>query len=287
MGRKRDAERAELIERLGVSKTKHYSKNELLEMAAKADEKKAKLDEKKATVDLIAGPPPTMPAAEIQIPYDLRDVKDDPFQGLSERQKHIARLRMRGLSQQAIAHIVGVAQPIISKELARIKAWQAEQGASVDQAAEVGSIRSHYSEVTEQAWKMFVLAQNRAMGEHADPNAFADQVKALALVKSSTEAHAKFLMDMGLIKKASQEVKHIIEPSPFIQNWKDGSAKKKLADTLVSSQLPALPEPTPDDIIEAEVQEPEVDIVVTQPKKSDLAEPTLDEDDDESDASED
>lgn len=276
MGRKKDPERAALLDKLGLSKTKHYSKTELLDIQAKYDAKQQKADERKAVVDLVAGPPTTMPAAEMQIPYDLRTT-EDPFHGLTERQKHIARLRMRGLSQQSIANIVGVAQPIISKELARIKDWQAEQGASVDQAAEVGSIRSHYSEVTEQAWKMFVLAQNRAMSvESPDPNAFGDQVKALALVKSSTEAHAKFLMDMGMIKKASQEVKHIIEPSPFIKNWNDGSAKKKLADTLVSSQLPALPEPTPDDVIDGEVEEvKEVDVVVPAPK-SDLAEPTPD-----------
>lgn len=278
MGRKKDVERAALVEKLGLSTTKHYSKAELLEIQAKHEAKQQKDEERKAAVDLVAGPPPSLPAAELQIPYDLRTV-EDPFHGLTERQKHIARLRMRGLSQQAIANLVGVAQPIISKELARIKEWQAEQGANVDQTAEVGSIRSQYSEVTEQAWKMFVYAQNRAMNlESPDPNAFADQVKALALVKSSTEAHAKFLMDMGLLKKASQEIKHVIEPSPFIQSWKDGSAKKKLADTLVSSQLPALPEPTPDDVIDGEVQEQEVDIVV--PVKSDLAEPTPDEEDD-------
>lgn len=276
MGRKVDPERAALVEKLNVSRTKHYSKTELLEMAAKADAKEQVANEKRALTDMIAGPPPTMPAADLQIPYDLR-TSDDPFGGLTERQKNIARLRMRGLSQQTIANLVGVAQPIISKELARIKEWQVEQGASVDQAAVVGHIRSNFSEVTEAAWILYTQAQNSAMGSEPNPNAFSDSVKALAVVKSSTEAHAKFLMDMGLIKKAAQEVKHIVEPSPFIKNWNDGSAKKRLADSIVSSQLPALLEPSLDDYIEGEVQEPEVDIVVPMPKKSDLAEPMLDE----------
>jgi len=276
MGRKVDLERAALVEKLGVSKTKNWSKKELLEMEAKRVAKEEKAAEKKAMTDMIAGPPPTMPAAELQIPYDLRTTPDDPFNGLTERQKNIARLRMRGLSQQTIANLVGVAQPIISKELARIKEWQAEQGASVDQAATVGHVRSVYSEVTEAAWLLFSKAQNAMLGENPNPNAFADSVKALAVVTSSTQAHTKFLMDMGMLKKAAQEIKHVIEPSPFIANWKDGSAKKKLADTLVSSQLPALPEPTPDDVIEGEVQEQEVDIVVPAPKVSDLAEPTPD-----------
>ena len=275
MGRKKDLEREKLIKELGVSTSKNWSKSELLEMAAKREAKEQTAMEKRALTDMIAGPPPTMPAAELQIPYDLR-TQEDPFGGLTERQKNIARLRMRGLSQQTIANLVGVAQPIISKELARIKEWQAEQGANVDQAAAVGHIRSVYSEVTEAAWLLYSKAQN-AMMNADNANAFGDAVKALAVVKSSTEAHAKFLMDMGMIKKAAQEVKHVIEPSPFIKNWNDGSAKKNLADTIVSSQLPALHEPTPDDVIEGEVQEPEVDIVVPVPKKSDLAEPTPDE----------
>lgn len=247
MGRKVDPERAALLKKLGLENTrKNWSKSELQEMNKRRAEKEQEAAEREALTTLIAGPPPVSPPAEMEIPYDLRG-QEDPFTGLTERQKLIARLRMRGLSQQAIANIVNVAQPIISKELARIKEWQAERGANIDQNEVVGNTASLYEEVEYRAWELFHKTEE-----------VAEKAKALAVVMQAREKNTKLLMDLGLIKKAGQEVKHTIEVSPFLKSWNDEKGKKQLANTIVAGQLTELTEPSPD-IEDGEIVEDEDD----------------------------
>lgn len=264
MGRKKDLEREALIAKLGVSPTKHWTKEELLAMEKRQAEKAAKQSEQTAMTAIIAGEIPDVPPAHLEIPYDIRG-QEDPLSGLSERQKNIARLRMRGLSQQAIANLVGVAQPIISKELKIIKDWQAARGANVDQAAVVGGTSTLYEEVEQMAWQMYYTPNNTV----------ADKAKCLAVVMQAREKHLNMLMDLGLLKKAKTEVSHTMKISPFLQDWQDKQEKKQYADNLVASQLKGLPEPQPDEDIIEGVEEParaEVEVFT----KSDLAEPTLD-----------
>lgn len=271
MGRKKDLEREALIQKLGVSTTKHWTKEELLAMEKKQAEREAKVSEQTALTAIIAGEVPDVPPAELEIPFDLRG-KADPLGGLSDRQKNIARLRMRGMSQQAIANIVGVSQPIISQELKVIKDWQAERGSKIDQSAIVGNTATLYEEVEQMAWQMY----------YTSGNTVADKAKCLSVVMQAREKHNNLLMDLGLLKKASQEITHTMKVNPFIQNWKDSHEKKAYADSIVAGQLKALPEPSPDeDIIDADLADPVVpvqDVEVILPTKTDLAEPTPDED---------
>ncbi len=176
---------------------------------------------------------------------------------------------MRGLSQQAISNLEGVSQPIISQELKKIKDWQAERGANVDQQVIVGNTGTLYEEVEQMAWQMYYTPEI-SVGEKA---------KCLAVVMAAREKHTKLLMDLGLIKKASSEVKVTHEISPFLATWKE-KQKKELADSIVEGQLKALPEPEPEreDVIDAEFTETleDDDVEVVAPKTN-LAEPTLDE----------
>lgn len=247
MGRKVDQERLQLLKELGLEKSKkNWSKRELKELLAKREAKRKRLEKAKNITDLIAGEPPQNTSAEeLEIPYDMRE-QEDPFSGLTERQKIIARLRMRGLSQKAIANVVEVSQPMVSKELARIKEWQTERGANVDQAAIVGNTASLYEEVEYRAWELY----------HGSDEV-SERAKALSLVMSAREKQTKLLMDLGLLKRAATETVHTVEVNPFIQKWEDGEAKKNLADSIVISQLPPLAEPTidedyEDDIIDGE-----------------------------------
>lgn len=273
MGRKKDPIKAALMEKLGASPNKNWTKEELLAMEKRQAEKDAKDAEKAALTHIVAGDIPDVAPANLEIPFDLRG-QEDPFTGLTERQKRIARLRLRGLSQAAIAKFENVSQPIISQELKKIKEWQAERGANVDQNAVVGGTASLYEDVEQMAWQMY-YTENISVGEKA---------KALAVIMSAREKHTRLLMDLGLLKKASTEVKVTHQISPFLEQWKS-KEKKELADAVVSSQLKALPEPAPEpeDILEGEIAEDEDDVddvvQVLPSKKTDLAEPTLDTDD--------
>lgn len=268
MGRKKDPVKAALIAKLGAGENKHWTKEELLAMEKRQEEKAARNAEQEALTQIVAGNVPAVAPAHLEIPFDLRG-QEDPFSGLTERQKRIARLRMRGLSQQAIANLENVSQPIISQELKKIKDWQAERGANVDQNVIVGNTGTLYEEVEQMAWQMY-YTQGISVGEKA---------KCLAVVMSAREKHTRLLMDLGLIKKADTNVKVTHEISPFLQQWKQKD-KKQLADTIVSSQLKALPEPAPEEITDAELvetEEQEEDVEIVLPKKTDLAEPTLDD----------
>lgn len=269
MGRKKDPIKAALIEKLGASPNKNWTREELLAMEKRLAEKDSKDAEQKALTHIIAGDVPAGPPETMEIPFDLRG-QEDPFSGLTERQKRIARLRMRGLSQQAIANLEKVSQPIISQELRKIKDWQAERGANVDQNVIVGSTGTLYEDVEQMAWQMYYTPEI-SVGEKA---------KCLAVVMAAREKHTKLLMDLGLIKKASTEVTVKHEISPFLSQWNDKRSKKQLADSLVAQDLKALPEPSPEpDVVEGEFSEDapvEEDLEVVSPK-SDLAEPTPDD----------
>ncbi|NBU70800.1 MAG: hypothetical protein EBS53_05020 [Bacteroidetes bacterium] len=246
MARTKDKEREELIKRLGVPENTKLTKIQLQEKLQKQIEEDEKIAEQKALTQLIAGDVPDVPADKLQIPYSPKEI-EDPFTGLTERQKMIARLRMRGLSQEAIANVIGTSQVWISKELKRIKEWQASRGKNVNQEEVVGSTASLYEEIEFRAWELYHSAEE-----------VSDKAKSLAVVMQAREKHTKLLMDLGLIKKAEINVKHTLEVSPFIKAWKNGDAKKSLGDAIVAKQLVALEEPTPDPGIEdAEVVDTE------------------------------
>jgi predicted transcriptional regulator len=273
MGRRPDAEKQEMIKKLGIEDTKkNWSKKELQDRLSRQHEQEMKAAEAKAMTQLISGNVPD-DMVNAPIPLTLPSSAEDPLNGLSERQKLVARLRMRGLSQEAIASVVGVSQPIISKELVLIKTWQTERGKNVNQAEVVGSTASLYEEVEYRAWELY--HGTTEIGEKA---------KSLAVVMQAREKHTKLLMDLGLIKKASQEFTHKIEVSPFIEKWQNGEAKKSFGDAIVAKQLTALADPTPENdagIEDAEVVEDEDD----QPRRAiyssdDLAEPTPDDSED-------
>jgi len=268
MARTKDKEKAQLAASLGISERSaaNMTKAELQARFAKNAEEESKLAEQKAMTQLIAGDVPDMPAAQMPIPYSANEI-EDPFTGLTERQKLIARLRMRGLSQDAIASVVGVSQVWVSKELKKIKEWQTARGRDVNQEEVVGNTASLYEEVEYRAWELYHSAQE-----------VADKAKSLSVIMQAREKQTKLLMDLGLIKKAEINVKHTLEVSPFIQNWKNGDAKKSLGDAIVVKQLPSLQDPTPDtgvedaEVVEEKEQEEERDAF-----DDDLAEPTPEE----------
>lgn len=264
MGRKKDEEKHALIAKLGVSPNKNWSKSELLELAKKQEEKEAKQAAQNAQTTLIAGPPPNVPAAELPIPFDLKE-QVDPFSGLTERQKNIARLRMRGLTQKAIGNIVGLAQPVISIELQKIKEWQIQRGGTVDQDAVVGGTISTYEEIEQAAWFLYSQTEDAS-----------DKLKALQTVAMAREKHTRLLMDLGKIKKAGTKVEVTHQLSPFLESWKPQD-KKELADAVVESRLKALPEPSPEDVLDAEFIEDEAPATKSENKPSDLEEPTPDD----------
>ncbi len=178
---------------------------------------------------------------------DLKLMETDPYAGLTERQQLIARFKLRGLSQQAIAGFLNVSQPVISKEMARIREYLAERGAGIDQDHTVGETCSLYEEIEYKSWEIYT--QSKEPG---------DKAKALALVMAAREKHTKLLMDLGRLERAGNKTTVEVSVSPLVRSMQQPE-QRALVSAVVQSQLSKLEDPAPpnNDITDAEIVDEE------------------------------
>jgi len=177
---------------------------------------------------------------------DLKLLQTDPYEGLTERQQLIARFKLRGLSQSAMAGFLKVSQPVISKEMARIREHLVERGQSIDQDHTVGETASLYEEVEHKAWELYHQGDD------------ATKTKALALVMQAREKHTKLLMDLGRLERATSKTTVEVQVSPLIRSLQQPE-QKALVSAVVEAQLSKLADPEPparlpaDNIVEGEL----------------------------------
>lgn len=179
---------------------------------------------------------------------DLIDVIDPPTEltremmtGLTDQQRYIARLKLRGLTQSQIGKLLNISQPAVSKHLKRINLHMQHKGNHVDQALKVGETTSIYDEVEARAWEIHVTT--------ADPT---EKMKSLQIVMQARERQTKLLMELGLLTKAVKKSQVDIKVSPLVESWQSGEAKAAV-QTIIDSQLSKLDEPLPpeEDYIDA------------------------------------
>lgn len=208
----------------------HYTKKE---WAAKLGKDKAKEEAKNRSDALVE-----MLDQEVEGDGALATADEDPFEGLNDRQKQIARLIIRGMSQRVIAKVLNISQPLVSVELKRIREHYASKGAVIDQNTVVGTSLSVFEEVEHKAWEIFHTSKDPDTGKD-DVNA---KTKALALVMSAREKQNKLLLDLGLLKRQATEHTHTVQVSPFMQQWQHKN-KDEAAEILITTTLSTLEEP--------------------------------------------
>lgn len=218
------------------SKGKNWTKAELEQRKAK-QAAKAQVLQKANNVANQLGP----------ASLNASEASEDPYAGLSTRQKTVARLKIRGLSQSAIAEILSVSQPIISKEMKRIRDHYARRGRNIEQDLVVGESVSVYEEVEHKAWEIYHTGADN------------DKAKALSIVLSAREKQTKLLMDLGKLKKASTTHTHNVTVSPLVESWSKGEAREAV-NVIISSQLTDLEAPEPPELLEENI----IDIELTE-----------------------
>jgi len=169
---------------------------------------------------------------------------------LSDRQIQIVKMKMRGLTQTAIAQVLGISQPAVAKHLKIIRAKFAAMGSNIDQSVVVGESVNLFQEVEQRAWELYYSA--KGAGKLSDAN------KALNVIMSARDKTLTLLMDLGLIRRAAIEHEHKVKSSPLMEQWKSGEAQKKfVVRSIIETQLEELEEPTPppEDIEDAEWME--------------------------------
>lgn len=210
----------------------HRTKAELQKLAVREAEIKSENARKEAIVEGIS----TNEAIE------LESKEPDLYKGLTDQQKLIARLKLRGLTQQAIAKVMQVSQPYICKQLAVIREHQKERGKSIDQHVMVGETVSMYEEIEHRAWELYYSGDSN------------DKAKALQLVMAAREKHTKLLMDLGRLEKAGSTSTVTVQLSPFMEKWqRQGLKPADIATVTIQQHLSELeaPEPPDEDIEDA------------------------------------
>ena len=179
--------------------------------------------------------------APVKKPEDLASVTDDliknPPVELSERQRRIVNFRMRGLTQVAIAKLEKVSQPMIAKELRKIREVFKQQGRTIDSEVVLGESVSLYQEVEKRAWELYFA--------HKEDRPSAAN-KALDTIMASREKTIKLMMDLGIMKKAAKEIEHKIV-APFVEQFSSLPSEKKqeALSNVITINLQDLEEPEP------------------------------------------
>lgn len=158
----------------------------------------------------------------------------DPFDGLTDRQKSLVRLRFRGFSWEAAGKLVGLKPRQITTDVKAIKEHYARHGTNVDQDKFVGESITVFEEVAVQAW-------NVALQKDISPG---EKVKALQLVLQATEKQNKLRMDVGILQKATTKHEHVLAVSPWVEKLQS-TDRTEITKKLLESQLKELPEPEP------------------------------------------
>lgn len=158
----------------------------------------------------------------------------DPFEGLTERQRRLVRLRFRGMSWETAGKMVGISDHTVWQEANAIKAHYEKCGMSVDQNLLVGESLSVFDEVSAQAWQL-------AMNNEASPG---EKIKALQLVLSAKEKQNKLLLDIGVMQKATTKHEHVLSVSPWVEQLQKND-RTQITRNLLESQFSQLDEPLP------------------------------------------
>lgn len=230
MARKRDKDIVEGEKALGLEPVAgHRTRAEQQERVEKAKEEAKAI----AVANNVAG--------DIDL---LVEDSADPFYGLSERQKSIAKMSLRGITQAAMGQILGIDQSMVSRELKKVNEHLTAKGTTLNQAAVVGRSLSVYEEVQHKAWELFSTTSD-----------IGHKNKALNTVLVAQDKQIKLLMDLGMVKRAAQEVNHNLDPSEFIKKWRTGELQTA-ATAFLEAQLSPLEEPTPpEDVVEGDYEE--------------------------------
>lgn len=186
--------------------------------------------------DMDAATKSALSLADVLTSPQQKQIEEDEnlFEGLTDRQEAIAKLRLRGLSQKAIAQALGVTQPYISKEMSKIKQHLVDTGREVDQDYIVGQSITLYDEVGRSAWAIYASQETETK----------DKIKALQLVMQARERHDKLLMEVGKLRIAPQQVQLSAAPNPFIE----ALGKREVIEVskdLITGTFPKLPDPEP------------------------------------------
>lgn len=167
-------------------------------------------------------------------------VEKSILEGLTDRQRTIAKLKLRGLSQKLMAEMLDLTPARISQEVAAIREHFISKGSDINQAALVGETVTLYEQVEQEAWRIF----------YAEDTSKQIKLRTLDTIMSAREKNVKLLMDLGLIRRAAIEHSHGVFVSPAVE-----SLTPQQKEYIVANVVKLTPGLEPEPPEEAEYEE--------------------------------
>jgi hypothetical protein len=165
-----------------------------------------------------------------------------PMDDIDERRKVTWELRQRGKTYREIAAVTQVSISTVKTDLDHGRRVQREQIEFHDREDYLAGINAQYDDIRREAWNVF---------NGADKDT---KLKALNLIRQTTDAQRKALQDTGVVRKENQ-VQETVQVN-LVSRFSDdemGVAAAALISTGLNQHLGA---PTPD-IDDAEIVEDE------------------------------
>lgn len=153
---------------------------------------------------------------------------------ITDRRQQVIRLRLRGMGYRAIAKELGVGHMTVKRDLEAIAEETRTKMGKLEKDYVLAQSLSVYEEIETQAWDQFSRC---APGSTQRANF-------LQVVRSARNDQTKLLMDIGLIAKSPQEVRHTVT-SKVIEGWTP-AAQDLVALAIIKAGLSPAAEPIPD-----------------------------------------
>jgi hypothetical protein len=157
---------------------------------------------------------------------------------IAERRRAVMRMRHRGIGYRAIAKELGVGHMTVKRDLDIIREETQTRISRLDEEFTLASSLSVFEEVETAAW----------IGHNDAPKGSSVRAQFLSQIRAARNDQIKLLMDVGLIKKATQKVQHehAVVETKVIEHWSE-AAQDLVALGIVKAGLSKLPDPVPDE----------------------------------------
>lgn len=161
---------------------------------------------------------------------------------LDDRRQKAWALRQRGKTYREIGTALEVSIGTVKRDLDIARRQQRESIEFHDREDYLAGINAQYDDIRREAWNVFNGADKET------------KLKALNLIRQTTDAQRKALQDTGVVRKENQ-VQETVQIG-LVANWEDDEVGQAAA-ALIGARLNLhMGEPTPD-IVDAEIVDEE------------------------------
>lgn len=172
--------------------------------------------------------------------------------GLSEQQRLVLRMRIRGLNIPQIAKVLNVSKQAIHQMLDRIKEYHAKRGTKLAEATVIGETQSFFDLIEEEAWTGFMGSKTGGDEE--------SKLKYIRLLVDTRKTYIELLQKLGMLKNTGNPTHTTniqINNGPttqLLEKIKEKGGATQIATQIIEMTQDSLEAPEPPEQEEAYVE---------------------------------